>query len=196
MTTRTLVPLIVAVAIAALLGGGKPSSSATPEAWIHSTTRQLRSFIDANHDASEIPISTRQAESRDPRSHPRRQSHGRFVRERRLPSTPRSSLPAYHATCLRTYSARTRLTRVWYPTLRRAASLRSSRKTSGSSRIAINWRARSPSGGRPTRRMARSCSPEASGISEKSIFRAAPVRGSLLPAREPRTDDTDRFDIA
>jgi hypothetical protein len=58
----------------------------------------------------------------------------------------------------------------------RRASLRKRSRTSGSTRIAINCRGAPPRGGRPTRRIARSCSSDASGISEKSIRRVGVVR--------------------
>ena len=85
---------------------------------------------------------------------------------------------------------------VWYPTLRRLASLRKRFNTSGSKRMAISRRARVPIGGRPTRRIARSCRSDVSGISEKSIPRRVTIRRPFLPARPPRTDDADRFDMA
>lgn len=50
--------------------------------------------------------------------------------------------------------------------------------------------------GRPTRRIARSCSSDASGISEKSIRRAGLVRRPFLPARAPCADDADCLAIA
>jgi hypothetical protein len=83
---------------------------------------------------------------------------------------------------------------VWYPTRRRRASLRNRSSTAASTRIAINWRGSSPSGGRPTRRMAFNWSADESGMSEKSIWRRV---GRALPtARPPRADDPDRFRIA
>ena len=59
----------------------------------------------------------------------------------------------------------------------------------------MSRRARAPRGGRPTRRIARSCSSEASGISEKSIFRGAAVRRALLATRPACADEADRFDM-
>ena len=85
---------------------------------------------------------------------------------------------------------------VWYPTLRRLASLRKRFNTSGSKRMAISRRAPVPIGGRPTRRIALSCRSDVSGISEKSIPRRVTIRRPFLPARPPRTDDADRFDMA
>ena len=99
-----------------------------------------------------------------------------------------------YATSLRTCRARTSLMRVWYPTRRRCASLRNPSSTPGLTRIAISWRGSSPSGGRPTRRIALSCAADESAISEKSIFRR--VRRTLAAARPPRADDPDRFRIA
>ena len=99
-----------------------------------------------------------------------------------------------YATSLRACRARTSLIRVWYPTRRRRASLRNCSRTPASTRIAISWRGSSPSGGRPTRRIAFSCSADESGMSEKSICRR--VRRPLAAARSPRADDPDRFGIA
>jgi hypothetical protein len=58
---------------------------------------------------------------------------------------------------------------------------------------AINRRAVSLRGGRPTRRMARSWLSKASGTSLKSILRG--VRRAYTPARASRADTADRFDI-
>ena len=60
----------------------------------------------------------------------------------------------------------------------------------------MSRRARVPSGGRPTRRIARSCASDASGRSEKSIFLRRGIRRSFLSARPPRADDSDRVDIS
>ena len=103
---------------------------------------------------------------------------------------------ACQATCVRTYSASALLMSVWYPMLRRLASFRKRASTSGSRRIAMSRRARVPSGGRPTRRIARSCAPDASGRSEKSIFLRATVRRPFFSARSPRGDDSDRVDMS
>ena len=65
----------------------------------------------------------------------------------------------------------------------------------GSMRMAMSCRATLPSGGRPTRCMARSCSSDDSGRSEKSIPRGR-VRRPFFAARRARRDDPDVFDIA
>lgn len=57
--------------------------------------------------------------------------------------------------------------------------------------MATSWRGSSPIGGRPTRRIALSCSGDESGISEKSILRE--VGRALAAARPARADDADRF---
>ena len=59
----------------------------------------------------------------------------------------------------------------------------------------MSCRAWAPIGGRPTRRIARSCSSDASGRSEKSIARRTAVGRSFFAARPPRADDADRFAI-
>jgi hypothetical protein len=115
---------------------------------------------------------------------------------RAMPERRRPCWPTPHAPCVRTYSARTLLMSVWYPTLRRFASFRKRARTSGSSRMAISRRAWVPSGGRPTRRIARSCASDASGRSEKSIFLRAGIRRPFFSARSSRSDDPDRFDIS
>src|SRR5262249_11282525 len=60
--------------------------------------------------------------------------------------------------------------------------------------MAISRRAATPKGGRPTRRMARSCAGDASGMSEKSIPRRR-IRRPLFAARPPRADDPETFAI-
>src|SRR5262245_53229213 len=60
--------------------------------------------------------------------------------------------------------------------------------------MAISRRAATPKGGRPTRRMARSCAGDASGMSEKSIPRRR-IRLPLFAARPPRVDDPETFAI-
>jgi len=61
----------------------------------------------------------------------------------------------------------------WYGSPFFSAVLRSHRKTSVSRRIALSFLGSSPTVGRPTRRMDDSCRSYNSGISEKSISRAA-----------------------
>src|SRR6266545_7404958 len=61
--------------------------------------------------------------------------------------------------------------------------------------MAINRRAATPKGGRPTRRIARSCAGDASGMSEKSIPNRR-IGRPLFPARPARADDEDTFAIA
>src|SRR5262245_12311795 len=61
--------------------------------------------------------------------------------------------------------------------------------------MAISRRAAAPKGGRPTRRSARSCAEDASGISEKSIPRRR-VGRPFFPAPPARADDANCFAIA
>ena len=63
--------------------------------------------------------------------------------------------------------------------------------------MAISCLAALPRGGRPTRRIARSWTADASGISEKLILlECPPVGRTFLAARPARADDADRLDIA
>src|SRR5436309_12766201 len=61
--------------------------------------------------------------------------------------------------------------------------------------MAISRLASAPNGGRPTRRITRSCADEASGMSEKSIPRRRRIGRPLFTARPPRADDADSFAI-
>ena len=61
--------------------------------------------------------------------------------------------------------------------------------------MAISRRAAEPKGGRPTRRIARSCAEETSGMSDKSIP-GRRIGRPLLAARPARADDADALAIA
>jgi hypothetical protein len=77
----------------------------------------------------------------------------------------------------------------------RVASRLSARRTPGSIRMAISWRASVPSGGRPTRRTTRSCLGDSSGMSEKSITFEPGVGCPFFTAGPASADDTDAFAI-
>src|SRR2546426_3650942 len=62
-------------------------------------------------------------------------------------------------------------------------------------RIAISRLGSAPNGGRPTRRIARSCTGEVSRISEKSIPRRRRVGRALFAARAARADDANPLAI-
>src|SRR5438105_9295026 len=59
--------------------------------------------------------------------------------------------------------------------------------------MAISRLASAPKGGRPTRRIARRCAGDTSGMSEKSIPRRRRIGRPLFAARPARADDADPF---
>src|SRR3989442_14114868 len=59
--------------------------------------------------------------------------------------------------------------------------------------MAISRLASAPKGGRPTRRIARSCAGDTSAMSEKSIPRRRRIGRPLFAARPARTGDADPF---